>query len=167
MILLFDWLVLHPNASLLCFHRFYVRQCCCLSPYSAEPTGEYVENHDESGGNVDTWESAIRKSIQEFQHQSYSIFTCNCHSFVANGLNRLGFQSGGWNVVNLAIFIFLKGRWVNRTAMVKTYLPPLVVLGLGLIFGGGTFLTYLLIFMFVLIGWFLLGTYCFKKLIHV
>ncbi|XP_060192795.1 protein RTE1-HOMOLOG isoform X2 [Lycium barbarum] len=125
------------------------------------------QNHDETGSNDDTWESALRKSIQEFQHRSYSIFTCNCHSFVANGLNRLGFQAGGWNVVNLAIFIFLKGRWVNKTSIVKTYLPPLVVLGLGLIFGGGTFLTYLMIFMFVLIGWFLLGTYCFKKLIHV
>ncbi|MCD9561340.1 hypothetical protein HAX54_020401 [Datura stramonium] len=36
---------------------------------------------DKSGSNSDTWESALRKSIQEFQHQSYSIFTCNCHSF--------------------------------------------------------------------------------------
>ncbi|CAN4123523.1 unnamed protein product [Withania somnifera] len=125
------------------------------------------QNHDESGSNVDTWESALRKSVQEFQHQSYSIFTCNCHSFVANGLNKLGFQAGGWNVVNLAIFIFLKGRWVNKTSIVKTYLPPLIVLGLGLIFGGGTFLTYLTIFMFVLIGWFVLGTYFFKNLIHV
>nr|XP_016499493.1 PREDICTED: protein RTE1-HOMOLOG isoform X2 [Nicotiana tabacum] len=142
-------------------------QCCCISPYSAEHTSEYVQNDDESASHVDTWDAALRKSIQEFQHLSYSIFTCNCHSFVANGLNRLGFQAGGWNVVNLAIFIFLKGRWVNKTSIVKTYLPPLVVLGLGLIFGGGTFLAYLVIFMFVLIGWFLLGTYCFKMLIHV
>ncbi|MCD9639631.1 hypothetical protein HAX54_024279 [Datura stramonium] len=142
-------------------------QCCCLSPYSAEHTGEYVQNHDKSGSNADTWESALRKSIQEFQHQSYSIFTCNCHSFVANGLNRVGFQAGGWNVVNLAIFIFLKGCWVNKTSIVKTYLPPVVVLGLGLIFGGVTFLSFLMIFMFALIGWFLLGTYCFKGLIHV
>ncbi|PHU25197.1 Protein RTE1-HOMOLOG [Capsicum chinense] len=126
--------------------------CSCLSPYSAEHADEYVQNHDESGSNVNTWESALRKSIQEYQHQSYSIFTCNCHSFVANGLNRLGFQAGGWNVVNLTIFIFLKGRFVNKTAIVKTYLPPLVVLGLGLMFGGATFLTYLMIFMFVLIA---------------
>lgn len=151
----------------LCFRRFYGLQCCCIPPYPAENTSEYVENNDECGSNVDTWDAALRKSIQEFQHLSYSIFTCNCHSFVANGLNRLGFQAGGWNVVNLAIFIFLKGRWVNKTSIVKTYLPPLVVLGLGLIFGGGTFLAYLVIFMFVLIGWFLLGTYCFKMLIHV
>ncbi|KAI5581438.1 hypothetical protein POPTR_007G017900v4 [Populus trichocarpa] len=122
---------------------------------------------DEPGTDALAWDDAIRKGTQEFQHHSYSLFTCNCHSFVANNLNRLGFHSGGWNVVNLATLIFLKGRWVSTGAMVRSFLPFVVVCGFGLIFGGMTFLTFLAFFTFLLVGWFLLGTYCFKDLIQL
>ncbi|GFY87959.1 RTE1-homolog [Actinidia rufa] len=94
-------------------------------------------------------------------------FTCNCHSFVANNLNRLGFQSGGWNVVNLAVLIFLKGRWVNKASIVRSYLPFVTVYGLGLTFGGWTFITFLAFFIFLLVGWFLIGTYSFRNLIQL
>ncbi|KAG9145248.1 hypothetical protein Leryth_008201 [Lithospermum erythrorhizon] len=114
-----------------------------------------------------TWDAALHKSTQEFQHQAYSLLTCNCHSFVANVLNRLGFQAGGWNLVNLAIFILLNGQWVHKSSIVRTYLPFLIVFGLGVTFGGTTFLTYLAIFVSVLVGWFIVGTYFFKQLIYV
>ncbi|KAF4371886.1 hypothetical protein G4B88_016949, partial [Cannabis sativa] len=95
------------------------------------------QQHDEQPENeILTWDDAIRKSTQEFQHRSYSLFTCNCHSFVANSLNRLRFNTGGWNVVNLATLIFLKGKWVNRASMVRSLLPFLVVISIGLAFGG-------------------------------
>lgn len=129
-------------------------------------------NEDQYNQNVPAtdavqWDDALRKGTQEFQHHSYSLFTCNCHSFVANNLNRLGFHSGGWNVVNLATLMFLKGRWVSIGAMVRSYLPFVVVCGIGLIFGGSTFLTFLAFFAFLLVGWFLLGTFCFKDLIQL
>lgn len=114
-----------------------------------------------------TWDDALRKSTQEFQHHSYSLFTCNCHCFVANSLNRLGFHSGGWNVVNLATLMFIRGHWVSTGSIVRSYLPFVVVCGLGLIFGGSTFLTFLAFFTFFLVGWFLLGSYCFKNLIQL
>lgn len=119
------------------------------------------------GREIATWDDALRKSTLEYQHQSYNILTCNCHSFVANCLNRLKFQSGNWNVVNLAVLIFMKGQFVSRSAILRTYLPFVIVSGLGLIFGGDVFLTYLSIFFCVLVAWFLLGTYCFKKMIYV
>ncbi|KAJ6732822.1 hypothetical protein OIU74_004718 [Salix koriyanagi] len=119
------------------------------------------------GTDALAWDDALLKGTQEFQHHSYSLFTCNCHSFVANNLNRLGFHSGGWNVVNLATLIFLKGQWVSTGAMVRSYLPFVVVCGFGLIFGGMTFLTFLAFFTSLLVGWFLLGTYCFKDLIQL
>lgn len=121
----------------------------------------------EPGEDELTWDGALRKSTQEFQHRSYNLFTCNCHSFVANNLNRLGFLSGGWNVVNLAVLILFKGRWVSTASMVRALLPSVVVFALGLAFGGLTFLTYLALFTCLLVGWFLLGTYCFKDLIHL
>lgn len=114
-----------------------------------------------------TWDTALRKSTQEFQHRSYNLFTCNCHSFVANNLNRMGFRSGGWNVVNLATFIFLKARWVDKLSVLRSFLPFVIVSGIGLYLGGTTYLTFLVFFAFLLVGWFLLGTYCFKNLIQL
>ncbi|GAU26255.1 hypothetical protein TSUD_224460, partial [Trifolium subterraneum] len=129
--------------------------------------GEEHYLQDETGGELRNWDDALRKSTQEFQHRSYSLFTCNCHSFVANNLNRLGFLSNGWNVVNLAIFILLNGRWVSKTSMLRTILPFVVVFFLGVTLGGFTFLKFWSLFSSVLIGWFLLGTYCFKNLIQL
>lgn len=123
--------------------------------------------HDDPGRDILTWDDALRKGTQEFQHRSYNMFTCNCHSFVANSLNRLGFRSGGWNVVNLAALIFLKGEWVSVGSVVRSFLPFLITFSVGLAIGGTTFLTYLGFFTAFLVGWFLLGTYCFKNLIQL
>ncbi|GAB4847488.1 hypothetical protein Ancab_026545 [Ancistrocladus abbreviatus] len=114
-----------------------------------------------------TWDDALRKGTQEFQHRSYNLLTCNCHSFVVNNLNRLGFSGGGWNVVNLAVLMFLKGRWVSRTSMVRSYLPFVIIFPIGIALGGLSFLKFLGIFYFVLIGWFVLGSYCFKGLVQL
>ncbi|XP_002274106.1 protein RTE1-HOMOLOG [Vitis vinifera] len=144
------------------------KEKCCISPHHPAPyRRENGRGQDETEIDILTWDDALRKSTQEFQHQSYNLFTCNCHSFVANNLNRLGFYDGGWNVVNLAALIFLKGRWVSTTSMIKSFLPFAIVSALGLFFGGLTFLTFLAFFTFLLVGWFLLGTYCFKNLIHL
>ncbi|KAJ8770695.1 hypothetical protein K2173_021342 [Erythroxylum novogranatense] len=139
---------------------------CSLSHYpsSFQSKDQYGVS---SGRDPVTWDDALRKGTQEFQHYAYSLFTCNCHSFVVNNLNRLGFQCGGWNVVNLAVFVFLKGQWVSTGSMVMSYLPFLVVCGMGLILGGATFATFFSFFVILLIGWFLLATYCFKDLIQL
>ncbi|MQL78285.1 hypothetical protein Taro_010706, partial [Colocasia esculenta] len=114
-----------------------------------------------------SWDAALRKSIQEFQHRSYNLFTCNCHSFVANNLNRLCYGGhDNWNAVNLAAWIFVKGTWVNRSAIVKSFLPFLVVFGVGILLVGSFFVTGLLLFTLALVSWFLLGTYCCKNLIQ-
>lgn len=122
---------------------------------------------DEAEREISTWDDALQKGTQEYQHHAYSLFTCNCHSFVANNLNRLRFSTGGWNVVNLAALIFIKGKWVSKASIVRSVLPSLIVYGLGLAFGGSTFLMYVAIFIFLLVGWFLVGTYCFKNLIQL
>lgn len=142
------------------------KEKCCISPHitSRRSEDQYTPQDE---GVLPTWDNAIQKSTQEFQHQSYNLLTCNCHSFVANSLNRLGFRTGGWNVVNLAALIFLKGKWVDKAAMVRSFLPFIIVFGLGITLGASKFLTFLAFFTFILVGWFLLGTYCFKSLIHL
>ncbi|XAR73818.1 hypothetical protein NMG60_11007915 [Bertholletia excelsa] len=134
----------------------------CIHPDAYGNEGEPAAARD-----MLTWDDLLRKGIQEYQHRNYNLFTCNCHSFVANNLNRLAFQSGGWNVVNLAALIFLKGQWVNKASMVRSYLPFVIVFGLGLTFGGLTFVAFWAFFTFLLVGWFLLGTYCFRSLIRL
>ncbi|XP_050226652.1 protein RTE1-HOMOLOG [Mercurialis annua] len=124
-------------------------------------------NMDVTGRDTFLWDEALQKGTQEYQHHSYSLFTCNCHSFVANNLNRLGFLSGGWNVVNLAAFMFLKSQWVSTGAKVRAYFPFFVVCGIGVLLGGLTFVTFLAFFTFLLVGWFLIGSYCFKDLIQL
>ncbi|GAB2282786.1 hypothetical protein Dimus_017321 [Dionaea muscipula] len=109
------------------------------------------------------WDCALRKSTQEYQHRSYNLLTCNCHSFVANNLNRVGFCGGGWNVVNLGALVFLKGRWVSKGSMVRSFLPFAIIFPIGLALGGLSFLKFLAFFCFVLVGWFVLGSYCFKS----
>lgn len=122
---------------------------------------------DNTLGMVSTWDDALRTSTQEFQHRDYSLFTCNCHSFVANNLNRMGFQGGRWNVASLALLILIKGRWVSRASALRSCLPFVIVLAIGLVTGGLSFLKYLGIFCLVLVGWFLIGSYCFKNLIQL
>lgn len=137
---------------------------------SVSPKAHGKEYKQGEGGTDDltmTWDNALKKGTQEYQHLSYNILTCNCHSFVANNLNRLKFRNGGWNVVNLAAMIFLKGQWVNKAAMARSIVPFVFVFGTALYFGGATFLTFWAFFTFLLVGWFLLGTYCFRDLIHL
>ncbi|KAK7367344.1 hypothetical protein VNO80_09355 [Phaseolus coccineus] len=143
------------------------KEKCCIPLSQSAYNGVEHNTDGENRGDLRTWDDALRKSTQEFQHRSYNLFTCNCHSFVVNNLNRLDFLSGGWNVVNLAIFILFNGRWVSRASILRSILPFVVVFFLGVIFGGFTFLKFWSFFTSILIGWFLLGTYCFKNLIQL
>ncbi|XP_047317215.1 protein RTE1-HOMOLOG-like [Impatiens glandulifera] len=140
-------------------------KCSILTQIDKDTVME--EGEEESGRSLLTWDSALRKSTQEYQHRSYNILTCNCHSFVANNLNRLGFQGGGWNIVNVAALVLLKGQWVNTWSMIGSLLPFFVLFIVGITFGGWSFFTLFAAFVFILAGWFLLGTCCFTDLIQI
>ncbi|KAL4199853.1 hypothetical protein AMTRI_Chr03g53370 [Amborella trichopoda] len=143
------------------------RSQCRFPPNLAGNKCEPGEKHMDSG-TVTTWNEGLRMAICQFQHRSYNIFTCNCHSFVANCLNKLCYGGhNGWNVVNLAVFIFCKGRWVNKLAIARSFLPFVLVLCVGLVLAGWSFLLGLALFSFAIVGWFLFGTCCFKKLIQL
>ncbi|KAF9619242.1 hypothetical protein IFM89_005796 [Coptis chinensis] len=133
------------------------KEKCCTSLCLDAHESQFMNEQTDPEGEIITWDDAVHKSTQEFQHRSYNLLTCNCHSFVANNLNRLGYGGAGrWNVGNLAAVIFLKGRWVNKASIVRSFLPFILVFGLGLILRAWTFLTCLALFNVVLVGWFLL-----------
>ena len=139
---------------------------CCFPPTVAGHTCKFGYRHTEYGTSH-TWDDALRSSMHYFENKSYNLFTCNCHSFVANCFNRLCYGgSMSWNMVNVAALILFKGRWVDSMSILRSFLPFVVVLCLGIVMVGWPFLIGLFSFSLLLLGWFLIGTYCAKNLIE-
>ena len=139
---------------------------CCLPPNLAGHTCKHRYMHSERGTAI-TWDDALQSSARHFEHISYNIFTCNCHSFVANCLNRLCYGgSMNWNMINVAALVLFKGRWVNGFSILRSFLPFILVICLGIFVVGWPSLIGLLSFSLLLLGWFLLATYCVKSLLE-
>ncbi|KAI4376983.1 hypothetical protein MLD38_014682 [Melastoma candidum] len=142
------------------------RQECCFPPNLSGHTCKPGYKHSEFG-TAHTWDEALQSSVRTFEHKTYNLFTCNCHSFVANCLNRL--CCGGtmdWNMINVAGLVLFKGQWVNKMSVVRSFLPFGLVLSLGVTLAGWPFIIGLLSFSVLIVGWFLLGTYCFRSLLE-
>ncbi|XP_077224190.1 protein REVERSION-TO-ETHYLENE SENSITIVITY1-like isoform X2 [Tasmannia lanceolata] len=142
------------------------REKGCFPPNLGSHTCKHGYKHSEHGTAI-TWDDALLLSMHHFQHKSYNLFTCNCYAFVANCLNRISYGgSMGWNIIDVAAMIMFKGRWVDRMSMFRSFFPFVAVVCLGIGMAGSAFLMGLTFFSFLLIGWFLLGTYCVKNLIE-
>ncbi|XAR70800.1 hypothetical protein NMG60_11027801 [Bertholletia excelsa] len=142
------------------------RELCCLPSNLVTHTCKFRYRHNEFGTGI-TWDDALQSSKHHFESKSYNIFTCNCHSFVANCLNRLCY--GGtmdWNMVNVATLILIKGQWVDILSVIRSFLPFILVICLGVFVVGWAFLIGLFSLSLLLIGWFLMGTYCAKSLLE-
>lgn len=141
------------------------REQCCFPPNLSSHTCDQSYQHVGRGVSI-SWDDALYSSTQHFQHKYYNLFTCSCHSFVANCLNRLAYNgSVRWNVINLAGLILWRGRWVNAMAVVRSFFPFVAMMCIGVLMAGWPFIIGLASFSFLLIGWFILGTYCMKNLI--
>ncbi|KAF5192536.1 Thiamine phosphate phosphatase-like protein [Thalictrum thalictroides] len=93
------------------------REKCCFPPSLSTHTCKIAYRHMERGVAM-TWDNALNTTMHHFEHKSYNLFTCNCHSYVANCMNMLCY--GGclnWNVVNVAALIILKGHWVDNMSV--------------------------------------------------
>lgn len=71
-----------------------------------------------------------------------------------------------WNMVNVAALILFKGHWVDGMSVLRSFLPFVVVLYLGVFVTGWPFIIGLLSFALLLLAWFLIGTYCVKSLLE-
>lgn len=141
------------------------RQQCCLPAHPSDHTCASGLNHTQLGTAM-SWDDGIRSTMQLFQHMAYNLFTCNCHSFVASCLNKLAYQGSiNWNIITVVFLILFKGRWVSKAAIARSFAPFVVVMCLGLYMVGWPFFTGWAIFNFLLIGWFVMGTYLIPSLI--
>lgn len=139
---------------------------CCFPPNLSAHTCKHGYLHAEYGTAI-TWDHALQTSLLYFENKTHNLFTCNCHSFVANCLNRLCYGgSMSWNMVNVGALVLFKGHWVDFRSIVRSFLPFIVVVCLGVFMVGWPFLLGLLSFSLLLIGWFLLGTCLFRNLLE-
>ncbi|KAK8971262.1 Protein REVERSION-TO-ETHYLENE SENSITIVITY1 [Platanthera guangdongensis] len=137
------------------------KQCCFAGSLSSHMCRQSY-HHAERGVAI-SWDDALNICAQKYQHKSYNLFTCNCHSFVADCLNRLAY--GGhfrWNLLNLTVLILWKGRWVHRISIFKSFFPFAAVICIGVLMTGWAFLIGMASFSLLLICWFFLVSYCFK-----
>jgi transmembrane protein 222 len=138
---------------------------CCFPANPAAHVCSRSHEHSEAGTAI-SWDDALRSGGRRFEHKSYNLFTCNSHSFVADCLNRLAYGgSVGWNVLNLAALVWLRGRWLDPMAAVRSFLPFAVVSCVGVLMAGWSFLLGMTAFTLLLLGWFVLGVYCMKGLV--
>jgi len=70
-----------------------------------------------------------------------------------------------WNVINVAALVLCKGKWVDFTSILKSFLPLFVVLCLGIYMVGWPFLVGQLSFSLLLLTWFVIGAYCVKGML--
>ncbi|CAO2171208.1 unnamed protein product [Urochloa humidicola] len=136
-------------------------KCCFPVNLAAHVCGKSY-NHSEVGAAI-SWDDALQSGMRRFQHKFYNLFTCNCHSFVANCLNRIAYKgSMEWNVLNVAALVWFHGQWVDKMSVVRSFLPFLTVTCIGILMAGWSFLIGMAAFSALLIGWFIFTVYCFK-----
>lgn len=142
-----------------------LKQCCFPANLSAH-TCKQGYAHAEFGSAI-TWDDSLVASMRQFEHRSYNLFTCNSYSFVSQCLNRLSYGGCmGWNMINVAALVVLKGHWIDIMAVIRSFLPFTLVLCLGIFLVGWPFLIGLFAFWLMLMLWFLVATYCFKDLLE-
>ncbi|KAL4564753.1 hypothetical protein LXL04_028824 [Taraxacum kok-saghyz] len=142
------------------------RDHCCFAANLAGHTCKQRYKHAESGTAI-SWDDAVRSSIRHFEHKSYNLFTCNCHSFVANILNRACYGgSMSWNMMNVGALVLFNGQWVDAMALLRSFLPFTLMACFGVSIVGWPFLFGLFLFSLVLIAWFSIATYCLKNLLE-
>ncbi|KAH9562877.1 hypothetical protein CY35_05G094200 [Sphagnum magellanicum] len=139
---------------------------CCFPPHLSGHTCSDPFRHTDKGTAI-SWDDGVETTMRNYQNKLYNLFTCNCHSFVANALNRMAYRGSiKWNIVNVLALVFFKGQYVSYWALVRTYAPFVMVLILGLVMTGWPFLIAWSIFVGLLVTWFLIGTYCLRGLIE-
>lgn len=108
----------------------------------------------------ESWDESLGLAAQDYRSRFYRFFTDNCHCFVARALNLCGYGRGkNWDMVMLAGWMFVAGRYVGIAGFLKTWLPFLVLAGVGGYFLRLMFLYVYLCVFGVGVVWFLFCSY--------
>jgi hypothetical protein len=82
-------------------------------------------------GGVARWDVAIQEANQVYSQRIHNICCDNCHSHVANALNRMKLEGKygirKWDMVKLCFLVFFRARFVSCGAVLVQFLPFLVL----------------------------------------
>ncbi|XP_049440252.1 transmembrane protein 222-like [Epinephelus fuscoguttatus] len=82
------------------------------------------------GNGVATWDKAVHDASEEYKCRPHNLCLDNCHSHVAMALNLMHYDnSSSWNMVNLCVLSFIRGKHVSWAAFLKTWLPFFMLCG--------------------------------------
>ncbi|XP_037915901.1 transmembrane protein 222 [Hermetia illucens] len=82
-------------------------------------------------GGLTEWDESVSKASVVYGTRMHNLFCDNCHSHVAMALNTMQYRGKtNWNMVVLAFWMFLFGRYVGFCGLLKTWIPFLVVVAI-------------------------------------
>lgn len=82
------------------------------------------------GVDAERWDEAIQEANQVYRGRMHNLFCDNCHSHVANALNRMPVRAYGiskWDMVKLCFLVFFKARFLSVGAFVVQFAPFAVI----------------------------------------
>jgi len=104
------------------------------------PTRYYRLDRDgEIPGGAEAWDKNIEDANEVYRKRLHNIFCDNCHSHVANVLNRSSpplwrMCSGKFSIVNIAILMFFQGRFFFLRAALPQFAPIIIIVLLWILF---------------------------------
>uniref|UniRef100_L7LVH4 Transmembrane protein n=1 Tax=Rhipicephalus pulchellus TaxID=72859 RepID=L7LVH4_RHIPC len=93
------------------------------------PTKYWMLDPSKARDGVQGWDRGVTEGSEEYRGHMHNLFCDNCHSHVARCLNLM--QYGGstrWNMVKLAIMMPLHSKYVSTWALIRTWLPSVLLL---------------------------------------
>jgi len=92
-----------------------------------EPT-RYLKLQPQNAENgASGWDSGVREASDIYTKRMHNLCCDNCHSHVATALERMDYKKSSWNMVKLAGWMFVCGKYVNLWGFVKTWLPFVIM----------------------------------------
>ena len=74
------------------------------------------------------WDAAVDAGCDVYSRRMHNICCDNCHSHVARCLNAMRYEGrSDWNMVGLAAWLFVSGRYVSPLRALQTWLPFLLL----------------------------------------
>ncbi|KAK0174856.1 hypothetical protein PV327_010577 [Microctonus hyperodae] len=104
-----------------------------------EPTKYWQLDYSRARGGIAGWDSAVAEASVVYNTRMHNLCCDNCHSHVAMALNLMHYDnSSNWNMVKLAFFMLIHGKYVSFWGFIKTWLAFFTIVAI--------IVTYILVF---------------------
>lgn len=98
------------------------------------PTRYLRLDKNKVGIGAEEWDECVTKASIEYGKRMHNLCWDNCHSHVGLALSLMKYnESTRWNMVRLAGWMFLCGRYVGISGVIKTWLPFITIVTLSTI----------------------------------